>query len=125
MPDSIRIYIEDLYKKDAAIKYVVTSSTLLSGVNLPAERLFILDNRRGKSYLSHDSFMNLIGRVCRFSEIFNSHSGNLHLLEPRIYLVFGIYFSRNANCEEYLKKVAKVGRNYNDELSNVFIYKHK
>lgn len=121
VPDSIRIYIEDLYKKDAAIKYVVTSSTLLSGVNLPAERLFILDNRRGKSYLSHDSFMNLIGRVCRFSEIFNSHSGNLHLLEPRIYLVFGIYFSRNANCEEYLKKVAKVGRNYNDELSNVLL----
>ncbi len=63
VPDAIRIYIEDLYKKDPSIKYLITNSTLLSGVNLPAERMFILDNRRGRTNLSHDSFKNLVGRV--------------------------------------------------------------
>ena len=71
VPDAIRIYIEDLYRNEPAIKYVITSSTLLSGVNLPAERMFILDNKRGRSNLSHDSFKNLVGRIGRSSEIFN------------------------------------------------------
>ena len=60
LEDAIRNYIEDLYKKDNAVRYLITSSTLLSGVNLPAERMFILDNKRGKSNLRHDSFMNLL-----------------------------------------------------------------
>ena len=125
VPDAIRIYIEDLYKKEDAIKYVITSSTLLSGVNLPAERMFILDNKRGKSNLSHDSFKNLVGRVCRFSEIFNDETGKLDRLEPQIYLVFGNFFAQNANCESFLRKVAKVGQNYKDAVDNVLLNEAK
>ena len=125
VPDVIRIYIEDLYKKEDAVKYVITSSTLLSGVNLPAERMFILDNKRGKSNLSHDSFKNLVGRVCRFSEIFNDETGKLHRLEPQIYLVFGNFFAQNANCESFLRKVAKVGQNYKDTVDNVLLSEAK
>ena len=125
VPDAIRIYIEDLYKKEDAVKYVITSSTLLSGVNLPAERMFILDNKRGKSNLSHDSFKNLVGRVCRFSEIFNDETGNLHRLEPQIYLVFGNFFAQNANCESFLRKVAKVEQNYKDTVDNVLLSEAK
>lgn len=121
VPDAIRIYIEDLYKKDDSVKYVITSSTLLSGVNLPAERMFILDNKRGRSNLSHDSFKNLVGRVCRFSEIFNDETGNLQRLEPQIYLVFGKYFAQNANCESFLRNVAKVEQNYKDAVDNVLL----
>lgn len=121
VPDAIRIYIEDLYKKDDAVKYVITSSTLLSGVNLPAERMFILDNKRGRSNLSHDSFKNLVGRACRFSEIFNGENGNLHRLEPQIYLVYGEYFAQNANCESFLRNVAKVEQNYKDKVDNVLL----
>lgn len=121
VPDAIRIYIEDLYKKDDAVRYVITSSTLLSGVNLPAERMFILDNKRGRSNLSHDSFKNLVGRVCRFSEIFNDETGNLYRLEPQIYLVFGKYFAQNANCESFLRNVAKVEQNYKDAVDNVLL----
>ena len=125
VPDAIRIYIEDLYKKDEAVKYVITSSTLLSGVNLPAERMFILDNKRGRSNLSHDSFKNLVGRVCRFSEIFNDETGNLYRLEPQIYLVFGKYFAQNANCESFLRNVAKVEQNYKDAVDNVLLSEAK
>lgn len=125
VPDAIRIYIEDLYKKDDSVKYVITSSTLLSGVNLPAERMFILDNKRGRSNLSHDSFKNLVGRVCRFSEIFNDETGNLQRLEPQIYLVFGKYFAQNANCESFLRHVAKVEQNYKDAVDNVLLSEAK
>lgn len=125
VPDAIRIYIEDLYKKDDSVKYVITSSTLLSGVNLPAERMFILDNKRGRSNLSHDSFKNLVGRVCRFSEIFNDETGNLQRLEPQIYLVFGKYFAQNANCESFLSNVAKVEQNYKDAVDNVLLSEAK
>lgn len=125
VPDAIRIYIEDLYKKDDAVRYVITSSTLLSGVNLPAERMFILDNKRGRSNLSYDSFKNLVGRVCRFSEIFNDETGNLYRLEPQIYLVFGKYFAQNANCESFLRNVAKVEQNYKDAVDNVLLSEAK
>lgn len=125
VPDAIRIYIEDLYKKDDSVKYVITSSTLLSGVNLHAERMFILDNKRGRSNLSHDSFKNLVGRVCRFSEIFNDETGNLQRLEPQIYLVFGKYFAQNANCESFLRNVAKVEQNYKDAVDNVLLSEAK
>lgn len=125
VPDAIRIYIEDLYKKDDSVKYVITSSTLLSGVNLPAERMFILDNKRGRSNLSHDSFKNLVGRVCRFSEIFNDETGNLQRLESQIYLVFGKYFAQNANCESFLRNVAKVEQNYKDAVDNVLLSEAK
>lgn len=125
VPDAIRIYIEDIYKKDDAVRYVITSSTLLSGVNLPAERMFILDNKRGRSNLSHDSFKNLVGRVCRFSEIFNDKTGSLHRLEPQIYLVFGKYFAQNANCENFLRNVAKVEQKYTDKVNNVLLSKAK
>lgn len=121
VPDAIRIYIEDLYKKEKAIKYVISSSTLLSGVNLPAERMFILDNRRGPSNLTPDSFKNLVGRVCRFSEIFNNSEGTLKRLQPQIYLVFGQYFSKKSNCETFLKKVAKVELNYQDDVENILL----
>ena len=123
VPDAIRIYIEDLYKKDNAVRYVVTSSTLLSGVNLPAERMFILDNRRGRSNLSHNSFKNLIGRVCRFSEIFSNRNGTLQQLEPKIYLIVGQYFAKNANCEKFLRDVAKVDQVHQDEVENVLLIK--
>ena len=92
------MYIERLYAELNDIKYVVTSSTLLEGVNLPADKMFIMDNKKGQSNLSPSDFKNLIGRVCRFSQIFDRDTGSLTKLEPEIYLVVGRYFSANANA---------------------------
>ena len=123
VPDTIRIYIEELYRNVPAIKYVVTSSTLLSGVNLPAERMFVLDNRRGKTTLSHDAFKNLVGRICRFSEIFDDTNGSLLRLEPNVYLVFGRYFAKRSNLQVFLRRVARVRNNDEDEVKNVLLTK--
>ena len=121
VPDAIRIYIEDLYKKNNSIKFVITSSTLLAGVNLPAEKMFILDNRRGNSNLSYDSFRNLVGRVCRFSEIFGAPDSSLERLEPQIFIVFGKFFARRSNCKKFLSSVAKSDIMFKDKVQNVLL----
>ena len=121
VPDAIRVYIEELYRNEPEIKYVVTSSTLLSGVNLPAERMFILDNRRGRANLSPNSFHNLVGRICRFKDIFDTDHGSLQRLEPQIYIVCGTYFRAGADVNKFLRKVAKIDLNYRDEVENVLL----
>ncbi|MBR4835351.1 MAG: DEAD/DEAH box helicase [Thermoguttaceae bacterium] len=122
VPDAVRSYVEKLYRDEAAIRYVVCSATLLSGVNLPAERMFILDNRRGRANLTRASFKNLVGRVCRFNEIFNRETGTLQLLTPRIYLVVGRYFRSDANVKNFLEKKAQVQiKNERDDVKNVLL----
>lgn len=41
MPENVRLYVEMLFSKIEEIKYVVTTSTLLQGVNIPAEKIFL------------------------------------------------------------------------------------
>lgn len=121
VPDAIKSYIENLYSNCPEVKYIVTSSTLLSGVNIPAYSMFILDSRRGQSNLTYDSFKNLTGRVCRFNDIFDKESGGLERLEPKIYLVFGKYFSQKANAQNFLSNVAKIGLKNKDRVENVLL----
>lgn len=121
VPDSVRIYIEHIFSTCSEIKYVVTSSTLLEGVNLSADRLFVLDNRKGPGYLSPSNFKNLVGRVCRFSEIFSEKNPKLKKLEPEIYLVIGEFFRNRVRIENYLQKSMKVDRIVSDEVKNILL----
>ncbi|TXK59899.1 DEAD/DEAH box helicase [Bacillus subtilis] len=121
VPDNIKMYIEHLYSELDEMKYVVTSSTLLEGVNIPAYSLFLLDNKKGLRKLSPAQFKNLIGRICRFSEVFSPIKGSLKHLEPSIYLIGSNYISSNANLEEFIKDVMKVDKNEKDIPVNVLL----
>ena len=66
MPQLIRNLIEDLYK-NGDIKYIFCTSTLLEGVNMPTQNLFILDNKKHRSELKSIDFWNLAGRAGRMS----------------------------------------------------------
>ena len=103
IPEPIRYFIEDLYINIPEIKMLVANSTLLEGVNIPATKMFILDPCRGSGYLSPSSFKNLIGRICRFGEIFNNSTGNLKYLLPEIHIVKGGYCRHNFNVESFVK----------------------
>ena len=71
MPEHVRNYVEYLYSNCDEVSYLVSTSTLLEGVNMPIERMFLLDVRAGRGgNLTPQLFKNLIGRVNRFSEIF-------------------------------------------------------
>lgn len=118
VPDVVRAYIEACFKTEFSVKWIVTNSTLLEGVNIPADTLFVLDPTKGNSKLSTAQFRNLAGRVNRFSEIFDKASGSPTLLLPSIYLICGNYSRARANFEDYISQVAKVDRKLEDSPEN-------
>lgn len=66
LPASIRTRIEGLFQK-GNITTMFCTSTLLEGVNLPADNLFITDNKIFRRKMNPVDFRNLIGRVGRIS----------------------------------------------------------
>ena len=76
LPASIRARIETLFQ-DGHITIMFCTSTLLEGVNLPADNLFITDNKIFRSEMEPVDFRNLIGRVGRIS--FNLY-GNVYFV---------------------------------------------
>lgn len=98
VPESVRYYIELLYSEINELKMLIANSTLLEGVNIPATKMFILDPSRGGSYLTSSDFKNLIGRICRFGEIFNPNDGSLGYLLPEIHIIKGRYCRKDFNA---------------------------
>ena len=88
LPADIRLRIEDLFKC-GAIKTIFCTSTLIEGVNLPADNLFITSYKNGLSHMTPVEFRNLVGRVGRIE--FNLY-GNVFLtriednVEPQKYV---------------------------------------
>ncbi|PMD06466.1 helicase [Brevibacterium paucivorans] len=64
LPPAIRERIEDLFRA-GKITTLFCTSTLLEGVNLPADNLIITTNKIGRPNMSPVDFKNLIGRVGR------------------------------------------------------------
>jgi hypothetical protein len=66
IPEMAKLEIEDLYRQEA-IRNVACTTTLLEGVNLPADRVFIYRPwKRNRNYpLTGFDFGNLIGRAGR------------------------------------------------------------
>lgn len=80
MPLLVREEIERLFKT-GMIKYLICTSTLLEGVNLPAKAIFIRKPNRGVgSPLNQNDFWNLAGRAGRWGKEF---SGNIICIEPQ------------------------------------------
>jgi replicative superfamily II helicase len=68
LPQLIRNLVEDLYKTEN-IRNVFCTSTLLEGINMPTQNIFILDNRNGgKRKLEPIDFWNLSGRAGRLTK---------------------------------------------------------
>lgn len=77
LPASILQRIEDLFKA-GKIKALFCTRTLVEGVNLPADNLFITDYRNRQKDMRPIDFRNLVGRVGRLE--FNLY-GNVFLVE--------------------------------------------
>lgn len=122
MPEIIRLYVENLFSKKSGLEFIVTNSTLLEGVNIPAERMFLLTTRIGRNRnFSKAEFKNLIGRICRFSELFDAETGSLTMLEPSVYILNGNYSPSNANSRTYLSKTVRSNVTITDEVNNVLL----
>lgn len=78
MPTALTKALED-YFDDGLLKYLVCTSTLLHGVNLPARNIFLYQPTRGvNTPLDADSFWNLAGRAGRMSR---DVQGNVFLVD--------------------------------------------
>lgn len=75
MPQEVRERVEQAFADpDSPIQFVVCTSTLLEGVNLPAKNIFVLSDRHGNSFFTKIDFENLAGRAGRLTYDF---SGNV------------------------------------------------
>ena len=66
LPHDVRTQIEELLRT-GYIRYCFCTSTLLEGVNVPVDNLFIFDHKKGPSTLSAVDAFNLMGRAGRVS----------------------------------------------------------
>lgn len=89
LPANIRLQIESLFRS-GDITAIFCTSTLVEGVNLPADNLFITHYKNGLSNMTAVDFKNLIGRVGRIE--FNLY-GNVFLVRA----------DQNVNSEKYIE----------------------
>lgn len=66
LPAFIRLGIEELAEK-GKFKILACTSTLLQGVNIPAQNIYIYNPKKNTDYLSNLEFWNLAGRAGRMS----------------------------------------------------------
>ena len=75
MPQEVREKVEECFSDpDSPLRYVVCTSTLLEGVNLPAKNIFVLNDTHGPAGFKKIDFENLAGRAGRLTYDF---SGNV------------------------------------------------
>ena len=80
LPEIAKSEIEDLYKKGIMIKNLSCTTTLLEGVNLPTDRLFIHRAYKNNKTMPLDNFDfgNLIGRAGR---VFSGLNGSVYCVQ--------------------------------------------
>lgn len=92
LPSAIRMRIEKLFK-DEKITAMFCTSTLVEGVNLPADNLFITSYYSGRVQMTDVDFRNLVGRVGRIQY---NLSGNVFMISDE---------TRNNKQDVYLDKL--------------------
>lgn len=83
MPALVRKTVEELFS-EGKLSFLVCTSTLLHGVNLPAKNLFLMDPTKGREWITNKDipitsidFWNLAGRAGRLGKEFE---GNVFLI---------------------------------------------
>ena len=99
LPESIKDFLEYKYRNVAELKFVVANNVILEGVNLPVSSLFIMSSYALKEH----ELTNLIGRVNRLNNIFNTSEVNFKLLTPQIYFINSKKYNKNKNMKSKIR----------------------
>ncbi len=116
LPSSVRVMVERLVK-EGFVNYIVCTSTLAEGVNLPAKNLFLQNpaqpiRNQPSERLEDVKINNITGRAGRMVEHF---SGNIFLIEPEEWM-FKDYFENKDHEED---KIPSYFKTLNEELDKV------
>lgn len=111
IPNSIRKHIENLYK-EKTINTIFCTSTLLEGVNLPADNLFINVKDKAKIISNEIDFKNLIGRVGRIKynligNVFIIPNGSQKLMNTCTELIENDVSDKELSIKKVLSTIAK------------------
>ena len=111
IPNSIRKHIENLYK-EKTINTIFCTSTLLEGVNLPADNLFINVKDKAKIISNEIDFKNLIGRVGRIKynligNVFIIPNGSPKLMNTCTDLIENDVSDKELSIKKVLSTIAK------------------
>lgn len=68
-----------LFEENDGLNYIISTSSIIEGVNTSAENVVIWKNKNGTSKLNDFTFRNIIGRGGR---MFRHFVGNIFILEP-------------------------------------------
>jgi hypothetical protein len=72
MPLVLKAKVESLFR-DGIIQFLVCTSTLLEGVNLPCKNIFMRSPKKGRSPMLAGDFWNLAGRAGRWGKEFQGN----------------------------------------------------
>lgn len=113
LPDIARAEIEELYR-DEVIDSIVCTPTLLEGVNLPAQKVFVISPKVNTDEMEDFDFGNLIGRAGRLS---TSLYGSIYCAE-----IVDEAWANDRLTSEFDKEIIP---NTNKVLSNILELKKK
>ena len=116
MPDIVRCYLLNLYRKNDRIKYLVTNSCVLEGVNTPSDNLFIHDYKIGRKVMTPQDFINLSGRINRINNIIES--GDISRI------ICDIHFDANTTAKRRMIRNRIINKAYGileQEVENEFL----
>jgi len=108
IPALVRRGVESAFA-DGEIKYLVTTSTLIQGVNFPAGNLFVCQPKKGKTDpLNAGEFWNLAGRAGRLGKEFQ---GNIFLIDYDTWSTAPANEVNEIQIQSYLKSTLTAGLN--------------
>lgn len=120
MPEIVKQYLIDIYRKEKKIKYLITNSSILEGVNTPSDNLFIIDYLIGNNIMKPIEFINLRGRINRIGEIINQN--NLSKLICDVHFIADTDYKRKKIIKEIINPCYE---KLYDELDNPYLEKYE
>lgn len=125
MPEIVRQYVEALFNSSDPMeeRYLACTSTLLEGINTPADRLVVLTPKRGRRQLTPAAFRNLVGRIGRFNRIFDETDPRLDLLMPCIWLIDSRFSHKGYDPFKFLQKTVSATVDSRPDVQNPLLEK--
>lgn len=120
MPDIVKQYLIQLYREEKSIKYIITNSSILEGVNTPSDNLFIVDYLIGNNTMRPIEFINLKGRINRISEIIKEK--NLSKLICEVHFIADTDYKRRKVINEIINPCYS---NIKDKIENPYLEKYQ
>lgn len=114
MPDTIKDYLLDKFVKIPKLKFLISNSSILEGMNLSIDSMFIFDVYG----LKQNDLINLCGRVNRLSDVFLNNDlskllCNIHFVDLKI------------NKTNFKNKISMLRSDENDDIQNPLLSKAK